>query len=1430
MLDNGAQQCVAHSKHLEGLNLEVENLGDKGPLITGVEGSKPIRLENWSELKLVSIADESKSIKVGVYLITQPGQWYARTCQELPKWLHRDSDKLADPRILEADKHIPIHVILDSDQYNSITSYGVEYRKEGLSLRDTIFGHVVSGRYKPYFPENAYESGSPYPAFSILSSDPEYLTIFGDEHVGQKVEWHHAVDAFDIYGAPYSSELEADTTAEEFLTTYMSQLKILPCGRIEAPLIINPSFRGELSTNEHLKIPRHERNLRIIKQDTPDSRGYKKAMDKIISTCCEVVTDEQFQQLKASGRNWSKLPIHPVVNLDSVSTPYRPVMDASAFEKGYQSLNKYLLSGPNIMPLLQNILRRFQVAPALVIADIKKAFLQMSIREEERDLLLEEQKDGSWKSVLYRFHRLPWGLISAPFILNATVRFLYQKYAQEHPEYADIIKDLMLTTYVDDINSFADKGPDAQLKIKVARWALEPAHMRVTKFRSHPKHLAVELIQEFEPGGPPSVEEFKILGMWYNTTTDQIWCAFEHIHDFDSKGTLQKRHIAGIVARIFDPLGLLSPFTMVSKLMWQQFLLDHPRASWDTAISDKERQIWEEQISEAEKLKGLRFPRKLIDETADKHLLRSFSDASAKSLAACSYCIPVKDGKLGKPRLVGGVTKIVNSSQQERDKRTNEKFAIKHADDSLREFAPAINRLELSAATMSITFTEKIAEIAKIDPKDITYWTDSENVIRLINKGGNSAFITRYNQKRVDKILSRSSPSQWRHVEGKKNPADIASRGTPKAHEFLNSSLWLDGPEFITQDPSEWPKQKEELTFQENPELKTRSGLVTSVTEEPERQNKIENSIPLECGDGDQNNDNPFLFQGTDWKSSCLLAREFLENIPIDDPDWGEIKRGMEKPIPRIDLFELLVVWEAQQNTCKELLAALRSGKIPAKLRNFITYHNLQVVKIKGLEPIELIVSVKRNIRESTKLQETMRRTYLPNGRVNRRNFKRNGHLEKLNEALKALKTRDMLAFVPPWSVAAKQLVKHVHEEVTAYGSFHIVEMAIQQLWFVPRLSRLYKRVRRSCVNCRFMDTQPAPLPEGNLLAERCVNQYPFEVTGVDFTGPFDVLRKKRQKLDVCIFACPYSRAISLQVMPNREYNSFLQAFEKFKHLRGVRPILNRSDNEKTFLTRADQERLRNQCFETEWRFNPPQSPNFGGTYERLIKMVKEKYARCFNRQRFDSITDFEVAISYLEYVINNRPLFTQKDPITQKLVIIRPSHFIHPGHPDQFDHEISNLFSARTEMASKEGLLEQGLTRLNKFKKRLKLLFDETYVNMLRKVHLNKLYSRKEDPRLAIQVGDAVLIKPTAVFKETSVFTKMHWPIGHVLKVYFDESSQRIKNLDVMYFDEKLQRDRELKRISVSHFAPLELKIDEAMKFAKNNPSRTVVEEIQNI
>ncbi len=609
MPDSGSQQNIAHEKQLCGLKLTTVNLGQKGPNVQGVECSKPIHLKKLSQLMLVSKLDSSKSLEVPVFLIDQPGQWFAKIPKQTPKWLAR-KENLADPRIVKGHSSIPIHVILNADIFNKLIEDRVEYRRGGLVLRRTIFGQVVSGKYLPDCPDWAYETGATFPAFSILSSDPEYLTMLGDGHVAQKVEWHHAIDAFDIYGKPYVSDIEQDKSASEFLELYMSTLTRLEDGGLEAPLIVNPNFRGKLSTNDHLAAPRHARNLQVIKEKTSHSEGYKRAMDEIISICCEEISDDAFKNLKASGRNWCKLPIHPVVRLDSPSTPYRQVMDASACEKGCQPLNKYLLSGPNIMPVIQNILRRFQITPCVLIADIKKAFLQIQIGEQDRDLLLvewwKEGSDGTYESKLYRFHRLPWGLISAPFILNAVVRFLYKEYAKQHPETQEDVDDLCQTTYVDDILAFRKTKEEVQRKMRIAVAALSLGKMLAFKFRSHPKSAADELIQEIEPGAKPSSEEFKVLGLWYNTTTDELWS--EHIHDFDTKHVLRKRHIAGIVARIFDPFGLLSPMTMMSKLMWQEYLLKHPKSSWDTEVPNSERKLWESQIDEAEKLQVLRFP------------------------------------------------------------------------------------------------------------------------------------------------------------------------------------------------------------------------------------------------------------------------------------------------------------------------------------------------------------------------------------------------------------------------------------------------------------------------------------------------------------------------------------------------------------------------------------------------------------------------------------------------------------------------------------------------------------------------------------------------------------------------------------------------------------------------------------------------------
>ncbi|GFV11461.1 DUF1758 domain-containing protein [Trichonephila clavipes] len=79
------------------------------------------------------------------------------------------------------------------------------------------------------------------------------------------------------------------------------------------------------------------------------------------------------------------LPHRAVIKLSSSTTPIRPVFDASARLANYPSLNQCLACGPSLIELIPDILLRFREREFGVTADIRKAFLQINIRKEDRD-------------------------------------------------------------------------------------------------------------------------------------------------------------------------------------------------------------------------------------------------------------------------------------------------------------------------------------------------------------------------------------------------------------------------------------------------------------------------------------------------------------------------------------------------------------------------------------------------------------------------------------------------------------------------------------------------------------------------------------------------------------------------------------------------------------------------------------------------------------------------------------------------------------------------------------------------------------------------------------------------------------------------------------------------------------------------------------
>ena len=463
------------------------------------------------------------------------------------------------------------------------------------------------------------------------------------------------------------------------------------------------------------------------------------------------------------------LPHHPVIKESSLSTKVRPVFDASC--KGYNkiSLNDCMNAGPNYLPDLPALLIRFRRWQYALTADIQKAFLQVEVQEPDRDVhrflwdVNDQIKD-------MRFTRVPFGNKGSPFLLMATV-----KHHLSLMEPSPTVSELEENLYMDDFLSGADSESDVKQMFSEAQSVMQQAGMTLTKWGSNSQSVHALLGTEASDTVPLGV-----LGMKWTQTGD--FFSFSGLSP-QKDICITKRVILSMIAQLFDPLGLLLPFTIKAKCLFQSIW--RLQADWDEILSEKIKETFMAWLEDLDLLKSWHIPRRmftLLWSDKPQIVIHGFGDASPQAYGACVYLTATHPDGSCESSLVISRARVA---------------PIKSV---------SLPRLELLAALLCARLVVYVREALRLPlQQEVHCWTDSEITLAWVQKDPSNwkTFVA----NRVSAIQQLTSPSCWHHCPGVQNPADLLTRGV-SASDLIESEVWLKGPlELMTAPINDLPME-----------------------------------------------------------------------------------------------------------------------------------------------------------------------------------------------------------------------------------------------------------------------------------------------------------------------------------------------------------------------------------------------------------------------------------------------------------------------------------------------------------------------------------------------------------------------------------------------------------------------------------------------
>ncbi|UYV61747.1 hypothetical protein LAZ67_1006288 [Cordylochernes scorpioides] len=247
---------------------------------------------------------------------------------------------------------------------------------------------------------------------------------------------------------------------------------------------------------------------------------------------------------------------------------------------------------------------RFRTYPVAITADIEKMYRQIRIHPEDADYQRILWRPSPEEPVVdYRLLTVTYGTTSAPFLAMRTLQQLAEDEGQNYPEASRVtLNDF----YVDDLLTGAQTIAEAKELIDQLKDLMKKGGFHLRKWNSNCQEI-VSHVEEMNEEKKINLEKgaiSKILGIVWDHVQDTF-----RVNITLPEEVVTKRDLLSNIARIFDPLGFLSPTTVALKIIMQE--LWRSGTGWDEHIPNDIKEKWNNFRAELLKL-GETISRRLV--------------------------------------------------------------------------------------------------------------------------------------------------------------------------------------------------------------------------------------------------------------------------------------------------------------------------------------------------------------------------------------------------------------------------------------------------------------------------------------------------------------------------------------------------------------------------------------------------------------------------------------------------------------------------------------------------------------------------------------------------------------------------------------------------------------------------------------------------